>query len=170
MAEWWNFLTAQQQARCDLLLEQLQREPHWHGDLPVLLLERCWLRLQVVTVQELAQRLPPDASGDAPELVRYRALQNSGLSALEAQEQCWQEFGREACSQALRRFWQRQERGNHGWTLAAYLDLLARYREQMVIPNSRQIPLLVLARQGSEETHILRWCWPAVPPMRHTCP
>ena len=89
MAEWWNFLTARQQARCDLLLEQLQREPHWHGDLPVLLLERCWLRLQVVTVQELAQRLPPDASGDAPELVRYRALQNSGLSALEAQEQCW---------------------------------------------------------------------------------
>jgi len=170
MAELRSLLTPRQRARTDQLLEQLQREERWHGDLPVLLLERCWLRLQVVSVQQLALRLPPDASGEAPELVRYRDLQRLGLSDLDAQERCWQEFGREACSEALRRFWQLQERGNHGWTLAAYLDLLARYRHQMSSPGLRPLPLLVLARKGSEETHTLRWCWPAAPSMRHTCP
>jgi hypothetical protein len=170
MAELCRLLTPRQQARADQLLEQLQGEVRWHGELPVLLLERCWLRLQVVSVQQLAQRLPPDASGEAPELVRYRDLQQQGFGPLEAQERCWREFGREACSQALQRFWQHQERGNQGWTLAAYLDLLARYKRQMAAPGSRALPLLVLARQGSEETHTLRWCWPATPPMRHTCP
>jgi len=170
MAELQTLLTPRLQAQADRLLAQLQHESSWHGDLPVLLLDRCWLRLQVVPVQRLAQVLPPDASAEAPELVRYRALQRQGLTALEAQEQCWQEFGREACAEALRRFWLLQERGNHGWTLPAYLQLLAEYRQRLESGGNRPLPLLVLARPGSQEAHHLSWCWPTPPPMRHTWP
>ena len=168
MAELQALLTPRLQAQVDQLLSQLQQERAWHGDLPVLLLDRCWLRLQVVAVQRLARVLPPDASAEAPELVRYRTLQRQGLTDLEAQEQCWQEFGREACAEALRRFWLLQERGNHGWTLPAYLQLLAHYRQQVESPGPTSLPLLVLARPGSNEAHHLSWCWPTTPPMRHT--
>ena len=170
MVELQRLLTQRQQQRLESLLASLQRERHWHGALPVLLLDRSWLRLQPVEVQQLAQRLPPDATAEAPELVRYRQLQAAGLTALAAQEQCWQEYGREACSQALRRFWQRQEQGNHGWTLSTYLELLAAYRRQLEQAGATPLPLLVLAREGSGEPHHLRWCWPPTPPMRHTCP
>ncbi len=170
MAELQTLLTPRLQARADQLLAQQQQERTWHGDLPVLLLDRCWLRLQVVTVQRLARTLPPDTSAEAPELVRYRTLLLQGLTELEAQEQCWQEFGREACAEALRRFWQMQERGNHGWTLPVYLELLAKYRQQVESPGPTALPLLVLARPGSNEAHHISWCWPTTPPMRHTSP
>ena len=170
MAELQTLLTPRLQAQADQLLAQQQLEISWHGDLPVLLLDRCWLRLQVVTVQRLALTLPPDTSAEAPELVRYRSLLQQGLTELEAQEQCWQEFGREACAEALRRFWLMQEQGNHGWTLPAYLQLLAHYRQQVERPGPTSLPLLVLARPGSNEAHHLSWCWPTTPPMRHTSP
>ena len=91
MAELQTLLTPRLQARADQLMAQQQQERTWHGDLPVLLLDRCWLRLQVVTVQRLARTLPPDTSAEAPELVRYRTLLQQGHTELEAQEQCWQE-------------------------------------------------------------------------------
>ena len=170
MAELQTPLTPRLEAKTQQLLTALQREHQWHGELPVLLLDRCWLRLQVVPVQRLAQVMPPDASADAPELSLYRALQAEGLSDLQAQDRCWEEFGREACTEALRRFWRMQERGNHGWTLLAYLDLVGTYRKQLEQPGATPLPLLVLARPGSDEPHQLRWFWPATPPMRHTCP
>ncbi|MEY4298112.1 MAG: hypothetical protein RLZZ423_1291 [Cyanobacteriota bacterium] len=169
MAELQTLLTPRLQERVDALLLPLQAERQWHGELPVLLLDRCWLRLQVVPVRRLAQVLPPDASGEAPELVRYRELLRAGLDALQAQERCWQDFGREACSEALRRFWQMQGLGNHGWTLPTYLELLARYRRQLDSPGATPLPLLALARPGSREVHAQHWCWPGSPPMRHTC-
>lgn len=169
MAELQSPLTPRLRARTDQLLAQLQRESHWHGELPVLLLDRCWLRLQEVPVRRLAQVLPPDASAEAPELVRYRELRRSGLGELAAQEQCWREFGREACGEALRHYWHRQDQGNHGWTLPTYLELLARYRLQLESPGGTPLPLLALARPGSDEIHQQHWCWPGSPPMRHTC-
>ena len=169
MAELQTLLTPSLQARVDALLLPLQGPTAWHGELPVLLLDRCWLRLQVVPVRRLSQVLPPDSSAEAPELVHYRALLRSGLGELEAQEQCWQEFGREACGEALRRFWSMQDQGNHGWTLPTYLELLARYRLQLESPGATPLPLLALARPGSGEVHHQHWCWPGAPPMRHTC-
>ena len=38
----------------------------WHGQLPVVLLDRCWLQLRAVAVEDLARVLPPDSSADAP--------------------------------------------------------------------------------------------------------
>ncbi|WP_411875995.1 hypothetical protein [Vulcanococcus limneticus] len=156
--------------RLDRLLAQQQREKLWHGELPVLLLERCWLRLEVVPVRRLAQVLPPDASPEAPELVRFRELRRQGLTAELAQERCWEEFGREACSRALRRFWRAQDQPGPGWTLERYLLLLDLYRRHLQTPGPRPLPLLVLARAGSAEPHRLEWCWPAATAMRHTCP
>lgn len=161
--------TPRMQQQIDALLAHQQRDLRWHGRLPVVLLDRCWLRLQVVPVAELAQVLPPDSSADAPELVRYRELQRLGYDSLSAQERCWDDFGREACSQALRRYWQAQDRGNHGWTLNVYLQLLERYRQAVEAAGPSPLPLLALARPGSEEWHQLQWCWPNPAAMGHTC-
>lgn len=170
MAELLTLLTPRLQQQADQLLTQQQHQQRWHADLPVLLLDRCWLQLQVVPVAQLARVLPPDSSAEAPELVLYRTLRRSGIDALAAEERCWQEFGRQACSEALRRYWLAQEQGNHGWTMAAYLDLLDRYRLHLECSGPRPIPMLVLARPGSSEEHRLRWCWPpGSPAMRHTC-
>jgi hypothetical protein len=160
MAELLVALTPRLQGEVDALLQTQQQQQRWHGALPVLLLDRCWLQLQRVGVEELARALPPDSTGDAPELVMFRAWRQQGLDPLQAQERIWQEFGRESCSLALRRFWQAQERGHHGWTLSAYLQLLERYRQLLEADGPTPIPLLVLAREGSAEHHRLHWCWP----------
>ncbi|MBM5793019.1 MAG: hypothetical protein FJ049_04820 [Cyanobacteria bacterium M_surface_7_m2_037] len=160
MAELLVALTPRLQGQVDSLLQIQQQQQRWHGALPVLLLDRCWLQLQRVGVEELARALPPDSTGDAPELVMFRAWRQQGLDPLQAQERIWQEFGRESCSLALRRFWQAQERGHHGWTLSAYLQLLERYRQLLEADGPTPIPLLVLAREGNAEHHRLHWCWP----------
>lgn len=53
-----TLLSLSQRQRTDALLAQ-QQGYGWRGDLPVLLLERCWLRLNPVSVQGLGQVLPP---------------------------------------------------------------------------------------------------------------
>ena len=170
MVELQALLTPRLQRQADAWLEQLQHERSWDGARPVLLLNRCWLQLEPVPVAELSRRLPPDCSAEAPELRRYRELLEQGASDLKAQECCWQEFGRSACAEALRRFWREQERGNRGWTLAAYLALVRDYRRQLEQAGPTPMPLLVLARPDSPEPHQLLWCWPVPPFMRHTCP
>lgn len=170
LAPWQQQLTPRLRRRVERLLEQQQEQPGWHGALPVLLLERCWLRMSVAPIAQLARMLPPDSSADAPELSLFRQLRADGLDGLEAQERCWQEFGREACTEALRRFWSAQEQGNHGWTLERYLHLVEQYRRQLDQPGPRPIPLLVLAREGSGDAHHLIWCWPGAQPVGHTCP
>ena len=159
-------LTLRQQAQ---LLEwgvELQAAPIWVGSLPVALLERCWLRLRRIPLEQLALVLPPDASAEAPELVRYRAWISAGQPAWSAQLRCWQEFGQPACQEALRHFWGHQERGNHGWTFAAYLELLETYRNQFQPGAVRALPLIVLARSGQREPHRLHWL---TPPLASRC-
>ena len=160
MAELQTLLTPRLQARADQLLAQQQQERTWHGDLPVLLLDRCWLQLRAVNVEDLARVLPPDSSADAPELVRYRALIEAGEPSWAAQMQCWQDFGQAACQQALQRFWDRQERGNHDWTLTTYLQLVESYREPWASGKPRRLPLLVLARANQAESHRILWLDP----------
>ena len=132
----------------------------WHGQLPVVLLDRCWLQLRAVAVEDLARVLPPDSSADAPELVRYRDLIEAGEPSWAAQIQCWQDFGAAAFQQALQRFWDQQERGNHDWTLTTYLQLVESYREPWTNGKTRRLPLLVLARANQAESHRLHWLDP----------
>lgn len=162
----------QQLRRCQ---EHLQAAREWHGALPVLLLERCWLRLEAVPLQELAARLRPEGSAEAPELVRWRELLHAGLPDWQAQQHCWEEFGAEACHEALRRFWASQQRGDHGWTLGRYLDLVREYRHRFQRHRPRPLPMLVLARAGApgSEPHRLLWLEAGAVlddrAMRHTC-
>ncbi len=159
---------------------ELQQHNRWSESLPVLLLDRCWLRLTVESLADLTRRLPPDASGEAPELARYRELRQRGLGGWEAQLSCWEEFGPEACREAQRRFWCAREAGNRGWTLERYLALRAEYRQRWHQERPRRLPLLVLGREGvdgaagGEGEHQLLWLCPAADeperPMRHTCP
>lgn len=157
-------------------LAALQVSPAWHGGLPVLLLERCWLRLSWVAVEDLARRLPPDSSREAPELERYRQLLGCGHPGWQAQQLCWEEFGAQACREALVRYWDSREQGRQGWTLQHYLDLLSEYRRRFESQRPRTLPLLVLARSAEgqrREAHRLLWLRPegSEPshPMRHTC-
>ncbi len=170
MADLLTQLTTRQQTQLQEWEVELQAAQSWVGSLPVVLLERCWLRLRRVPVEQLALVLPPDVSSEAPELVRYRAWIAAGQPAWSAQLRCWQEFGQPACQEALRHFWGHQERGNHGWTLAAYLELLDTYRHQFQPGAMRSMPLIVLARSGQREPHRLHWLTPMGQPMRHTCP
>jgi hypothetical protein len=149
----------------------------WSESAPVLLLDRCWLRLSVLSLGALAIHLPPDSSSEAPELARYRQLRAAGFEGWQAQHLCWEEFGAEACREAQTRFWRAQERGNHGWTLERFLALRADYRQRWRSQRPRPLPLLVLARegrgQGDGPEHQLFWLCPGPDewerPMRHTC-
>ena len=150
-------LTPGQQARVQQLLAEQQGQASWHGGVPVLVLERCWLRLRATPVEQLARLLPPDSTAEAPELVRFRALRQQGLSEGAAQAHCWEEFGPAACQLALRRHWQALEGPHHGWTLDAYLTFLRTYRARFAAGQERPLPLLVLGRRGSQEPHRIHW-------------
>jgi hypothetical protein len=150
-------------------LDALLAADRFHGRLPVLLLDRCWLRLELVALEDLSGRLPPDASAEAPELVRFRQLRSLGWDSAAAEQRCWNDFGRTDCRSALVRFWQAQDRGHHGWTLDRYLVFLRGYRERFEAGGERALPLIVLARPGSNYAHRLQWLRQATTPMRHTC-
>ena len=169
-------LTPGNWARIEACLNSLQREETWHGGLPVLLLERCWLRLSCVPVQELVLRLPPDCSGEAPELVRYGELLAQGWRPWLALQQCWHEFGPTACQEALQRFWSAKDSQPHSWTLEDYLALMGEYRLRFVHQRPRSLPLIVLARRpvrtdqdGQGLVWLSREQIPADRSMRHTC-
>jgi hypothetical protein len=155
------------------LLHQWQAElrdaDRWDGQLPVAVLERCWLRLRRVPVAQLASQLPPDASAEAPELVRYRHWLARGLTPWQAESLCWQEFGSDACQQALRRHWQQREQEPRDWSLNRYLELVTSYRDQFGGRGERRLPLLVLGRAGTRDPHLLLWLHGSWLSMRHTC-
>jgi hypothetical protein len=164
-------LTPRLERQVALVLREQQLEPAWHGRLPVLLLERCWLQLGVVPVERLAIVLPPDCTAAAPELERFRQGLRAGLSPAAAEAHCWREFGEQACRQALLRHWRAQERGDAGWTLEVYLHLLAHYRQAFAAPGHRPLPLLELAPGGRGEQHRLRWLVaPGTPDAAHLPP
>ena len=126
-------LTARQRLALFGVLEEVRQARSWSWRLPVLLHDRCWLRLSRIRLDQLQRWLPPDGGGDAPELIRYRELLSTGDSPLQAQQRCWLEFGTEDCQRALKGFWVSQDTCRHGWTTTRYLDLLSRYRELSLI-------------------------------------
>jgi hypothetical protein len=171
-----ELFTPSQRSVVERQLVLLQEFPAWDGRLPVLVLDRCWLRLSCLPVEELARHLPPDGSREAPELERYRQLLRDGHPPWQAEQLCWQEFGARACREALRRYWRCLDGGNRGWTLRRYLELLSAYRRRFERERPRPLPLLVLARAAEDPRrarHRLLWLRPggagAATAMRHTC-
>ena len=130
----------------------------WSFSSPVFLLDRCWLRLEKVRFDELLNRLPPDLSGEAPELIRYNQLLNEGCDNLIAIQECWSEFGIEDFHRAIRNYWSFQDMGNNGWTFSNYLDLLYQYKKSYD-DNQSVIPLIVLGRKSTFDNHTLKWIY-----------
>ncbi len=131
-------------------------EQVWSFNLPVLILERSWLKLEEIVLEDLAKRLPPDNSQEAPELVRYSQLTRKGVDPLIAIQQCWNEFGIEDFHRALRKSWDWKDRGNNGWTYNKYNLLIKKYKRN-VIESIQTIPLIVIPSRESKEEYNLSW-------------
>ena len=149
-------LTDRQQKGLIDVLDEVRHADVWSWQLPVLLRERCWLRLSRTSLTELHRLLPPDGRDEAPELMHYRQLLQQGMDPLLAQQSCWHEFGMEDCQRALQNYWSSRENAIHGWTAQRYRFLVSSYRERIErrIPA---VPMLVLARKNSFECHQLLW-------------
>lgn len=161
-------LTNDQRQGLLLVLQEVNNAAGWSFELPVLLRDRAWLRLSRIPLQQLHRLLPPDGREEAPELIRYRSLLKRGLEPLIAQEQCWHEFGMADCQRAQKAFWKSREHSNHGWTAERYRRLISGYRVR-IERRITTVPMLVLARQNSDEHHELVWVSESTPVMRHTC-
>ena len=161
-------LTRRQLQGLHNLLSDVRSSLAWSWQLPVLIRQRCWLRLEMIELGNLHRWLPPDGCEEAPELCRYRELVAQGWSPLQAQEQCWQEFGDDDCRTALQRFWASQQDRKHDWTVQRYLALISCYRRS-IDAGVATIPMLVLPRAGGATDHQLHWVSDSTPPMRHTC-
>ena len=150
------------------VLDEVRRAEGWSWQLPVLLQERCWLRLSRTPLTDLHRLLPPDGRDEAPELTHYRRLLQQGMDPLLAQQDCWREFGIEDCQRALLDYWKRRDTAIHGWTAERYRQLVSSYRER-IERGITVVPMLVLARKNSVECHQLLWITENTPVMRHTC-
>ena len=161
-------LTERQQRGLVEVLDEVRRAEGWSWQLPVLLRERCWLRLSRTPLTELHRWLPPDGRDEAPELMHYRRLLQQGMDPLLAQQSCWREFGIEDCQRALQDYWNSRDTAIHGWTAERYRQLVSSYRER-IERGITVVPMLVLARKNSVECHQLLWITENTPVMRHTC-
>ena len=136
--------------------ESLAQAACWHSILPVPVLDRSWLQLRVYSVETVLHHYPVDSTAQAPELIRFRQLQERGLSCIEAERSCWDEFGTEACHQALQRYWQEKQKPSWLWSLDEYLTLISRYRRSFE-ERERTLPLLVLPRREERQQFHCHW-------------
>ncbi|WP_244279859.1 hypothetical protein [Synechococcus sp. UW179A] len=134
----------------------------WSWELPVLLRNRCWLRLDRIQLNQLLRYIPPDGRDEAPELTHYQQLIAEGSDPLLAQQRCWQEFGMDDCQRALHEYWQSRDNTNHGWTAQRYRELVSLYREH-IEQGVATVPMLVLARQETTEKHQIHWITETTP-------
>ena len=149
-------LTATQRLGLYDVLSDVKNAKSWSWELPVLLRDRCWLRLDRIQLSQLMRQLPPQGREEAPELVRYRLLIEEGFEPLTAQQTCWNEYGMEDCQRALRAYWRSQEQADHGWTARRYRQLVSLYRNR-IERGVATVPMLVLARRDSTEQHQVLW-------------
>ncbi len=136
-------LSNKHQKETQLILNQKSNNI-WSFNLPVLILDRCWLRLEKITLKELPIRLPPDFSYEAPEILRYHQLIKEGNSLILAAQKCWEEYGMECFYVALRNRWLKEDIGNNGWTYRKYIELLDTYKAN-IKESLVKIPLITLA-------------------------
>ena len=65
-------LTGRQRQALQNLLSDMRSSLAWSWQLPVLIRQRCWLRLEMIPLGDLHRWLPPDGREDAPELALPR--------------------------------------------------------------------------------------------------
>ena len=137
-------LTDAQRLGLAQVLHEVRRKGIWSWELPVLLRNRCWLRLTRIQLCQLHRHLPPNGRDEAPELMHYRLLVAEGLDPLIAQQTCWQDFGAEDCQRALQDYWKSRTIPDHGWTAKRYRQLVSLYRDS-IERGIATVPMLVLA-------------------------
>ena len=125
----------------------------WSWELPVFILNRCWLRLEKLKVIELKVHLPPDCSDEAPELKKYYNLIDDGLDQLLALQECWEEFGMEDFYRALRHSWNCKASKKNGWNFTEYISLVKRYKNT-VAQKKLEVPLIILGRSNEYKHHV----------------
>ena len=118
----------------------------WSLDSPIFLFNRCWLKLEKISFNQLNIRLPPDTSSESPEILNYHQLLKSGYDPLLAIQECWSKYGIDEFHRALRRYWHFQDLGNDGWTFNSYLKLFSEYRRSFD-QLAWAIPLIILAHK-----------------------
>lgn len=155
-------LTTTQRLGLRDVLQDVGKTGAWSWELPVLLRDRCWLRLDRIRLSQLMRHLPPDGRDEAPELMHYRQLIAEGIDPLLAQQTCWQEFGMEDCQRALQAYWQGRDRTNHGWSARRYRQLVSLYRDHFE-RGEATVPMLVLARRETAEEHEIHWITATTP-------
>ena len=155
-------LTESQRLGLRDVLKDVKTAKAWSWELPVLLRDRCWLRLDRIRLSQLMRQLPPDGREEAPELVHYRLLMKEGIDPLLAQQTCWQELGMEDCQRALHAYWRSQEGTDHGWTSRRYRQLVSLYRSR-IERGVTTVPMLILARRESAEQHQVHWITETAP-------
>ena len=149
-------LTGTQQLGLRDVLLDVRNAGGWSWDLPVLLRDRCWLRLDRIRLSQLVRQLPPDGRDEAPELFHYRKLRAEGIDPLLAEQSCWQEFGMEDCQRALHAYWASRDRNHYGWSANRYRQLVGLYRDR-INQGMTTVPMLILARRESAEEHQIHW-------------
>ena len=92
--------------------------------MPVLIRQRCLAAAGLHQPGAIAALAPPDAREEAPELVYFRKLRADGMSEVEAEQTCWQEFGMDSCQQALHRYWDSRDASTSPWTSHHFLELV----------------------------------------------
>ena len=111
----------QQLKRCQA---QVSKAEAWHGELPVPVLNRSWLQLEVINVAALLERFPADSSAHAPELMRFRTLLQQDVPADAAEQVIRCIRCSEGAGQPKRLAWyrwgawdrrQRREGARHAW-------------------------------------------------------
>ena len=117
-------LTQRQRLGLQELMAAVDQTHSWSWNMPVLIRQRCWLRLDCISLGQLQRWLPPDAREEAPELVYFRKLRADGMSEVEAEQTCWQEFGMDSCQQALHRYWDSRDESMSPWTSHHFLELV----------------------------------------------
>ena len=127
----------------------------WSLDFPVFLFDRDWFKLQKVTLYDLAKKLKPDNSKEAPEIIQYQKLLKEGHDHLLAIQECWNEFGIEDFHRSLRNSSKWESEGNYGWTFKKYAELLIEYRK-IIDSNKVNLPIIILGRNPKED-HKLEW-------------
>lgn len=148
-------LSSKQKSQIESALAKLM-DKSWSLDHPVFLLNRSWLKFEELRLEQLTERLPPDNSREAPELVRYYELINGGTDYLLAIQKCWDEFGIEEFHNALRNYWYWKDIGNHGWTFKRLIQLISDYKK-FALESSPSIPLIILSREDTTEEHLILW-------------
>ena len=127
----------------------------WSLNFPVFLFDRDWFKLTKVSLYDLAKKLKPDNSQEAPEIIQYQQLLKEGHDHLQAIQECWNEFGIEDFHRSLRNSSKWKKKGNNGWTFKTYADLLIGYRE-FIENKELRIPIIILGR-NSRDNHQLEW-------------